>query len=163
MTTKTGYSHPQILLHWAIALLILFNYLYSEGMGRALDARLEGAPAPALDIAPAVHVWVGVAVLVLVLLRALLRLTTGAPDAGGTGLMQRAAGWGHRLLYALMLAVPAFGGIAWFGGVDAVADLHALLANVLMVVAGGHALIALYHQYVLKDRLLLRMMRPGRS
>ena len=47
--------------------------------------------------------------------------------------------------------------------VDAVADVHALLANVLMVVAGGHALIALYHQYVLKDRLLLRMMRPGRS
>jgi len=30
----------------------------------------------------------------------------------------------------------------------------------LMLLAFGHAVMALYHQYVVKDRLLLRMMRP---
>ena len=59
-----------------------------------------------------------------------------------------------------MLAVPALGAISWFGGIDATAEPHALLANVLMVLAGAHALMALYHQYVLKDDLLGRMTRP---
>jgi cytochrome b561 len=37
--------------------------------------------------------------------------------------------------------------------------MHALAANVLMMVVLGHVLIALYHQYVVKDGLLRRMMR----
>ncbi len=39
--------------------------------------------------------------------------------------------------------------------------MHAVLANLLMIVAGGHAVMAIYHQYFLHDGLLARMMRPG--
>ena len=42
-----------------------------------------------------------------------------------------------------------------------VGEVHGLAANVLMVAVLGHALMALYHQYVLKDGLLRRMMRAG--
>lgn len=160
MTQRRGYSGIQIALHWAVAVLILFNYIYSDGMGRALDARLEGTPATNLEINPQLHVWVGVTVLLLSLIRLLVRQTRGAPEAGGSGMMQLAATWGHRLLYALMILVPLMGGITWFGRVDATGELHAVLANALMIVAGGHALMAIYHQFVVRDGLIHRMTRP---
>lgn len=161
MKLRNGYGGAQILLHWIIAALILFNYIYSDGMGQAFDARLKGASAASLDINPAIHVWVGVAVLVLCALRLIVRTVRGAPEPGGTGMVQMAARWGHRLLYLLMFLVPLAGGITWFGRVEALGDLHALLANALLIVAGGHALMAIYHQFVMRDGLLTRMTRPG--
>ena len=161
MNHRNGYSGAQIALHWIIAILILFNYIYSEGMARALDARLEGTPAGALDINPSIHVWVGVSVLVLSLVRLMLRFGRGVPAAGGSGIMQVAAIWGHRLLYLLMILVPAMGMMTWFGRIDATGEPHAVLANALLIVAGGHALMAIWHQYVIRDGLLNRMMRPN--
>ena len=160
MKQRSGYSTIQIALHWAIAVLILFNYLYSEGMEDALDARLEGTPLENIGINPSVHVWVGVTVLVLCLIRLGLRLARGVPEAGGTGARQLAAIWGHRLLYLLMILVPALGGITWFGRFDPTGELHVLAANALMIVAGGHAVMAIYHQFVVRDGLLTRMTRP---
>ena len=161
MKQRIGYSGAQIALHWTIAVLILFNYIYSDGMGRALHARLDGTPATDLGINPSVHVWVGVAVLVLSLIRLGLRLGRGVPEPGGEGLVQVAAEWGHRLLYLLMILVPVAGMITWFGRVDAAGDIHGVLANALMIVAGGHAAMAIYHQFVMRDGLLDRRTRPG--
>ncbi len=124
MKQRIGYSGAQIALHWTIAVLILFNYIYSDGMGRALHARLDGTPATDLGINPSVHVWVGVAVLVLSLIRLGLRLGRGVPEPGGEGLVQVAAEWGHRLLYLLMILVPVAGMITWFGRVDAAGDIR---------------------------------------
>jgi cytochrome b561 len=160
MSTTTGYSPLQIALHWGVALGVLFNYFVSEGMEDAFDAAVEGEAMaePAGFGIPGGHVWVGVAVLALVVIRLLVRRSQGAPAAepGFAGVL---ATWGHRALYLLMLAVPALGAISWFGGIDATAEPHALLANVLMVLAGAHALMALFHQYVLKDGVLARMLR----
>ena len=160
MSTTTGYSPLQIALHWGVALGVLFNYFVSEGMEDAFDAAVEGEAMaePAGFGIPGGHVWVGVAVLARVVIRLFVRRSQGAPAAepGFAGVL---ATWGHRALYLLMLAVPALGAISWFGGIDATAEPHALLANVLMVLAGAHALMALFHQYVLKDGVLARMLR----
>ena len=59
----------------------------------------------------------------------------------------------------MMLAVPVLGAVTWFGGMDATADLHVIAVNVLMILALGHAAMASFHQYVLRDGLLGRMMR----
>lgn len=165
MKHRIGYSGTQILLHWTIAVLIVFNYFYSEGMGRALrvrlggEAALNGAPPP--DINPSIHVWVGVAVLVFAIIRLILRETEGVPEAGGKGKMEVAALWGHRLLYLLIFLVPLAGGLTWFGRIHALGDVHKLLSDLLVIVAAGHAIIALYHQFVLRDGLIWRMIRPG--
>lgn len=159
MVKGEGYSKAQIGLHWLTAALIGFNYLYSEGMGDALDARLEGGPAPTLGIVPNIHVWVGVAVIALVLLRLVLRMVQGHPPAAGSGLTALAATWGHRVLYLVLLLVPALGAVTWFGGLDATGEPHAFMANVILVLAGLHALVAFFHQFVLKDGSLTRMLR----
>lgn len=157
MAGKTGYSTVQIGLHWLVAVLILVNWFVAEGMEEVFDGSLEDP-----TVAGGWHVWIGLAVLALVVLRVVVRLVTGAPAAGGVAgtLAQRLAGLGHMVLYVLMIGVPLGGAIVWFGKVEALGDGHALAANIMMVIAGAHSLVALFHQYVIKDGLLLRMMRP---
>lgn len=160
MVVRRGYNVAQIALHWIVAALVVFNYVYSDGMGKALRDRLRGTQSTNLSLEPTIHVWVGVAVLALVVLRLVLRRARGVPAAPGSGLPQRAAVWGHRVLYALLVAVPALGALTWFAGWRQLGDAHEFLASALLWVAGGHALIALFHHYVLKDGLLTRMARP---
>ena len=159
MTDRNGYSTLQIALHWGVAALILFNYFASDGMEDALDRMVEAGGSPIANAGW--HVWVGLAVLVLVVLRLIVRLISGAPEAVGdpASLLSRAAGLGHFVLYALMLAVPVGGALAWFAGVGAAGDLHILAANALMILSGLHAAAALVHHFVFKDNTLVRMLR----
>lgn len=157
MKTATGYSWVQISLHWLIAVLLAVAWFTGEGAKEALEAVEKGGTAGFVP-----HVAVGLAILAFAVLRVLVRLGRGAPEAAGSpgSLQVRAAGWGHVLLYILMVAVPLGGISAWFLGLET-GDIHALFANVLVVLALGHAGLALYHQYVLKDGTLARMMRAG--
>lgn len=155
MKTTTGYSGLQIGLHWLIAILIVTAWFTGEGAREAMEAFEEGGTAGFVP-----HVALGLAILALVVIRVLVRLGRGAPAAPGApgSLSVMAADWGHRLIYLLMIAVPLGGIASFFLGLD-VGEVHGLAANVLMLVVLGHALMALYHQYVLKDGLLRRMMK----
>lgn len=158
MKTTAGYSPVQIALHWLIAIGILFNYFVSQGMGRALSQRLAGETVT-LAIAP-LHVWVGVAVFVLAVIRIVLRLMRGAPPAP-SGLLGKLVHVGHGLLYLLILLMPLAGMVAWFGGQEIAGGPHQLMANLLVLLAAGHAAAALIHQFILKDGTLRRMVRPA--
>ena len=161
MTTKTSYSTLQITLHWTIAILILAAWWFGDGMGRALRTRIETGQTGFAG--NTLHVWLGTAVLVLVLVRIVVRRMQGAPAPlpATTAWSEKTALWGHRLLYTLMLLVPAMGGIVWYFNVGSLGDAHGLVANGLMIVALGHAAFALYHHYIVKDGTLRRMLRPG--
>lgn len=155
MKTTTGYSGLQIGLHWLIAILIVTAWFTGEGAKEAMKAVEQGGGAGFVP-----HVAIGLAILALVVLRVVVRLGRGAPAAPGTpgSAAVMLADWGHRLLYLLMIAVPLGGIATWFLGLD-VGEVHGLAGNLLLVIALGHALMALYHQYVLKDGLLRRMMK----
>jgi cytochrome b561 len=155
--TTTGYSGIQIALHWLVAILILVAWLSGEGAEEAMEAFEEGGVTGFVP-----HVAFGLSILTLVAVRILVRLSRGAPAAPGVpgSLSVLAADWGHRLIYLLMIAVPLGGASVFFLGLE-VGDIHGLAANVLMLVVLGHALMALYHQYVLKDGLLRRMLKAG--
>ena len=157
MASKASYSVLQISLHWATALLIGANYFISDGMGDALDAHLEGQPLAGFT--PTWHVWTGSVLLALVLARIVVRLVTGAPAHDGAPTWaDRAAEVGHWVLYGLMLAVPVLGAVTRFAKLDATGELHVLAMNALMVVILGHAAMAIFHHYVLKDGLLKKMI-----
>lgn len=160
MSHVKGYSATQITLHWLVAGLILFQLIFGEDMGAAWRAVRQGT-APEMDFGVWAHIVVGVAVLLFVLWRLVLRLTRGAPEAPAeSALMMQASTWGHRLLYAVMLLAPISGLAAWFGGVATAAEVHELFKPVLILLVLGHVLAALYHQFIRKDGLLLRMRRP---
>ncbi len=151
------WSRAQIALHWAVALLILLAWLTGEAMGDAFEARMALRDAfPGFTP----HTLMGAAVLALVLARLVLRAVGGVPGPvpGTSPVLAQAAAWGHRLLYALMLGVPALGAAAWYGGLDAPAQAHATLGNLIVLLAGAHAVAGLVHHYVLRDDTLRRML-----
>jgi cytochrome b561 len=155
MAERSGYSGLQIGLHWIIAVLIPLAWLSSGGAEEAWDGIEKGVEPGFVP-----HVAFGMAILALVVLRLIVRLRRGVPAAPGSpgSLQVKAADWGHRLIYLLMIAVPLGGMSIWFGGMDN-GEIHGFFANVLMIVVLGHAVMALYHHYVVKDGLIRRMMK----
>ena len=132
---------------------------------RRLREKLSGSAAPTIvgvrGLGYQLHVWVGLAVLAMASLRLALRAILGGGPAASSGpaLLEKGAGAIHALLYGLMFAVPLLGAAAWYAGIEDAADLHVLAVDGLMILAGLHAAAALFHQFVLKDHRLLRMMR----
>ena len=155
MAVTDGYGRLQIVLHWATAALIVGNYFISDGMEDAFDARMEGGIYG--GFVPGYHVWAGSALLAIVVLRLILRVISAAPAPAQTGVQAMVAGLVHWVLYAMMLAVPLLGIGAWFLGIDQAADLHVLVMNAMMILILGHAGMAIFHHYVLRDGLLSRM------
>lgn len=162
MSTKTRYDFSQIVLHWLIAILIGANYLLGDAMSDAFKALVRSGGAGTIDGGANAHRAIGVAVVVLLLVRVALRVLKGAPaEVPTTKLMQLAAKAGHLALYILMFAVPFSGFLAFNGLSRDLGEVHEVLTNLLMLLAFGHALLAFYHHYILKGGILSRMI-PGK-
>ncbi len=156
MPAPAAYSRPQIVLHWLTALVVLAQFLSADAIGtawRAFRGGTEIVPDPVI----AAHVAGGVAVLVFAVWRLGLRARRGVPEPRGGALVARAAHWGHLALYAALIAMAASGGAAWFGGIPAAAGVHETLKPVLLLLIAGHVVMALWHQFVLRDGTLARM------
>lgn len=155
-----GYSRSQIALHWIVALLILWQYVGNGGIGAAWRALRQTGEA-VMTPAAASHILAGFAVLALVGWRIALRLKRGALSApvSEPAMLRLAAAATHLALYALMIGLVVSGGMAWFGGVGPAMGAHKLMKTLLIALIGLHVVAALWHQFWLKDRLMLRMMR----
>lgn len=156
------YSRAQIALHWGIFLLIVVQFLSHEAIADSWDAIEEGG-TPAFSALTASHVFLGLLVLALVIWRVVLRLTRGAPPlpAEEPAPLKLAAHLTHLALYALILAMPVTGALAWFGGFGDLAEVHEALFTALFILVGLHVVGALYQQFVLKTNILERMKRAG--
>lgn len=157
-----GYSRLQIGLHWVMAGLIVTNLVFEDWIKAGWRA-IETGGAPVYDAGALAHIGVGVAVLVLALWRLGLRFTRGVPDlpAGMSARERLVAHLGHGLLYALMIGVPVVGLLAWFGASGDLAELHELGKPLFLLLIAAHVAAALWHQFVKKDGLLMRMKRAG--
>lgn len=160
---KAGYSSTQIALHWLIAALVLFQLLFGESMGAVMAAAERGRPLSDSDATLGnLHYWAGLAILALVAMRIVVRLSAGAPSASDAtpGWMARAARLSHGLFYALLVASPVLGLLAYYFG-DPFGDIHSLSKPVFIVLIAIHASAALVHQFWLRDDTLRRMIRPA--
>ncbi|KAA2312344.1 cytochrome B [Pseudooceanicola sediminis] len=154
----SNYSRLQIYLHWAVVLLIAFQFLFSDGMSRAFHQVMDGS-AGAAGLAATSHIVVGLSVLALTLVRLVLRATRGAPahPEGETPLMRLVARLTHWGIYALLVLVPLSGMAAWFGRIGPAASAHEVLKTVLLILVLLHIAAALFHQFVLRTNLIARM------
>lgn len=161
MPAPTGYSRLQIRLHWIIAALIVLQYLFKNAIAAAWDAAQKGIVTE-FDPLVMAHVVGGGLVAVLTLWRISVRRSRGAPlpPQEEHPALKLAAKATHLGLYALMLLMPLSGAMAWFGGVQTAAFGHNVMKVVLLALVALHVLGALYHQFVLRNNLLLRMKTP---
>lgn len=129
------------------------------------------------------HNSAGLAVIGILILRLLWQLADPPPPTEHTVLgawLDRVGRLTHYLLYALLIAAPISGIGLQFARGDAlplfgltqvaspwaadrgfehtVKELHELLANGLVIIAAIHAFAALLHHWVLRDRVLIRML-----
>jgi cytochrome b561 len=162
--------------HWLGALCIVLAWL----LGTFIDD-LPKAAEPKVIFA---HMSLGLTVLALLVLRLGWRFARPVPS-----LASRLGPWAEFLaiamqwlLLALMIAVPVAGivlefargqSVPLFGLAEiaspwpadkafasSVKEVHATVANALLILATLHAAAALLHHFLLKDRVLVRML-PG--
>jgi cytochrome b561 len=170
-----GYGPGAIAFHWLTVLLVIAAYIM--GLGGS-EARVY---APANDFNRAVHEILGLSVFGLTLARLAWKLAAPSPQ------LPPIAPWMNRIskivqgvLYLLLVATPlsAIAG-AWLEGHPLtlgilgnvpppipkaeelghrVAELHTILGDVIVWLAGVHAAAALFHHFVLRDDVLLSML-----
>lgn len=167
------YNPVTIALHWTTAFLVVANF--------ALAVTWDWFARPVKQFMESTHMSFGVLLAVAVLARIAWQLVPGHRVASlEAGWMRLAAKATHHLLYALLVAEAALGfafrwgagrPMAFFGAgipplIGEIArpdrrflrELHEWIGWTIAVVALGHALYAFYHHYVLKDRVLTRML-----
>jgi cytochrome b561 len=177
--TDQAYGIIAIALHWLVAVAVLG--LFGLGLWM-VDLTYYDTW---YRTAPSIHKGLGVLLFLVLVLRLLWRLVNPkpAPEPTLSRFERPASGIVHGLLYALLFAVMASGylistadgrSIDVFGlfqvpatltalpnQADLSGDIHLALAIAVIVLAGIHALAALKHHFVDRDRTLLRML--GRS
>ena len=159
-TTPQGYSRTQITLHWAVMLLVLLQYLLHGGIADAYD-RAQDTGVYAMSPPVIGHIVGGALILVLTCWRLILRHDRGtpAPPEGEPAFARKAGHLAHLAIYALLLALPVTGAMAWGGRMEAAGDAHEVLKTLLLALILAHVGAVAVHQLVWKTGLLKRMMR----
>lgn len=165
MAPKTsGYSRIQIILHWAIALLIVFQYAGADAISDLVrQVGLTASSAETIPLMVRAHVMAGLLTFALMLIRIFMRFTKGAPalPKEESAMAKMAAHATHGILYLALLLMPISGAAAWFGQIELADTAHMVLKVVLLGFVVLHIAAALYHQFVLKNGLIKRMMKAG--
>ncbi len=146
-----------------IAALVIFQLVFGEDIVPAFRAYRQGTEPQADALLNAnIHVYVGLAVLVLAILRVALRIRYGAPDlpADESIVLQYIAKLAHIVLYAAIFLMPLTGALAWYLGMGEIGELHEIGKPVLIVVVALHAVGALWQHFVVKTDVLRRMLKP---
>lgn len=161
MKTPASFSLPQRVLHWLTAALVFFNLLLPDGMEEWNRSIKRSGSATADQVASAnIHAYVGIAILILVALRLVLRLVQGVPASPPQepAIFRVVAKIANVLLYGLLIAMPVTGIAAYYLGYDGAGDMHAdILKVALWLLIAGHLLAAMAHQFYWKTNVLRRM------
>lgn len=172
----TDYDNVAVALHWITALLVVVQF--------TLAVTWDYFPKTTRQSMESVHISLGVLLAAVIVARLVWRLIPGHQISSlEVGWVRSASKGVHYLLYLLLVMQAAtgflfrwaqghpvsfFGLFAIPGPFDATDkamrhQLHGIHEKVgwgIVIIAFAHALAALYHHYVLKDRVLMRML-PG--
>jgi cytochrome b561 len=172
----TTYDGVAIALHWATAALVAAQF--------ALAETWDWFARPTHRLMVTTHMSFGVLLTAVIVARLAWRLIRGhqVPPIE-IGWMRLASRLTHYLLYALLVVEAGLGftfrwgegrPMSFFGlGIPGpfgpfakpttgqLLEIHNYVAWAIVTLAALHAAAALYHHYVLKDRVLVRMLPSG--
>lgn len=156
-----GYSLTQIRLHWVTTALIIVQSVFGHAMTEDWEAwhRDPQIRITAMELS---HVTLGLLTLALVLWRLALRLVHGVPPmpTAENPVLAVLARLSHFGLYAVVLLACFTGALAWFADSIVAATAHRVVQVLLYMVVGLHVAASMLHQFVLRDGLLRRILRP---
>lgn len=164
------YSKRTAIIHWLIFVLIIAAFFLGHELDESKDAALK------LKMYPA-HLLIGNAVLLLVLLRIYFRKKDGEPaPANANPLLNKIAAATHVLMNisVIALVISGMATVATSGLINALKagnptlipdfdkvdakEFHELFLGVTLLLVAFHIAAALYHQFIVKDNLLRRIM-----
>ncbi|HEY7886708.1 MAG TPA: cytochrome b/b6 domain-containing protein [Steroidobacteraceae bacterium] len=166
------YDGVSIVLHWVTAALVVTLWT----LGQTIDFFPKGAPK--ID-ARSVHITLGAALGIVLLARLLWRASRGRrlplAQSGWLGATAKVVHYGLYVLLGVTVVLGIFN--AWQRGdvlfnvyaipqlvpgdrvlKRIIEELHGDFADIVLIIAGLHAAAALAHHYLLRDRVLRRML-----
>ena len=175
--SSSGYGLVSILIHWISALLILFLFglgVYMVDLTYYDDWYHKG---------PELHVSLGLLVLLIMVLRIVWRIINPTPiDLPAKPVQQKTAKLVKLALYLFIFVVIASGYLittaegqaaSMFNvlkfpvitqlssaNVDLAGEIHEYFAWAIIALVVLHALGALFHHFVMRDRTLVRIVKP---
>lgn len=176
--TRTRYDGLSIILHWATAALITALFalaLFWGDVSRPVRQQMIG-----------LHLTLGILLAATLAARIGWRLTPGHQvQSAATGWTERASKAVQAFLYLLLAAQVVLGFVArWTAGrpmlffglqipspltkvrhslTEQLEQVHNWVAWTIVILALGHAAAALFHHFVLRDQVLMRMLPKGRK
>ncbi len=174
--SEQGYGLVAITLHWLMAVTVIG--LFALGLYMVELSYYDAWYKGSLDL----HKSVGVSLAIVLILRLAWRISQPKPQSLAQNTLQkRAASAVHLLLYVLLVAlvmsgylistadgraidvfgffeVPALGSFVE-NQEDLAGDIHFYLAWTLIIAVAVHALAALKHHFINRDRTLVRMLK----
>ena len=171
------YPPAMRLIHWLTAVLVLLLFIFG-GWTHYFDP----GDGPFKDELYNLHQSIGITVWVLVLIRIVVRLATGAPKlpADTPGVIRFAASLNHLALYVVLLVQPILGlsntnaygfPLDWFGlfrvpspvgklpdpQAEFLGTLHWFGALALLLLLAAHIAGAAYHGLIRRDGVVRHM------
>ena len=174
--TKSQYGKVSIIIHWVSAVVIIGQFSFGLYM-LSLDYY-----DPNYKVLPHYHKGIGILFAMLLLLRIVWRRINPHPDPapGVEKWEERIASWVQSTLLLLLVVVVILGYListakgdsisvfGWFevpatitfikNQEDIAGALHYWFALAVIILASLHALAALKHHFINKDRTLMRML-----
>jgi cytochrome b561 len=167
---RTRYDDFAITLHWLTAALVLAQFVLSQTWG-FFDK-------PTRHLLIVTHMSFGILLTVVIVTRLVWRLVPGHQvSPADVGWLEIASKVAHYLLYVLLAAEAVLGFVLRWSGNEAMSffgllipppfapfsrEAHEWIGWTIVLLALAHAAAALFHQYVLRDSLLDRML-PRRA
>ena len=170
--TATDYGVMSRALHWIMALLLIGLFIAGEYM--------TGLPDEEKASMYFIHKSIGVLAGLFIVLRVVWRASTLSPGGVGSKIQKLAAKAVHAALYLVMIALPVSGVVMSMSGghpvsffglyefpkfiadsefVHEVAEsIHHGLAPAIAILFFVHVIGALYHHFIVKDRVMKRMI-----
>jgi cytochrome b561 len=147
------YSSRQMLAHWAVVALVLFQFAQGGAMEEAFWSGIVNGGA-------IVHAITGSTILGFMLWRVHLRRSHGAPPPPQSepSWLQKISRGTHFAFYGLLIGMPLFGIAAVLTGIGILATLHGIAAWVLLALAVLHVSGAIMHLFK-RDGVVRRIIR----
>jgi cytochrome b561 len=159
---KGRYHSDQIVAHWIVVSLVIFQFITGPSMSDAFRDALEMGGWMVSGGIAVPHGTIGLSILAVMIWRVTLRRRYGAPPPPDSipTVLRKVSRANHFAFYGMLIAQPLLGLAAVLTGVALLGTLHGLGALVLIVLALLHVAGATMHLFK-RDGVVTRILNRG--